>query len=261
MAAKYIVKRARYTSSHGLHHLRNGHLSYYRAVARNDKTIFRGMRKRKSGRRHSGIEADLVPDREKLTRTSVLPSPEPRGFCDSIGSGRFRPDHAAVVEIPSRHTKQIAISGHVGDNQIVSRHGAQSPFQLSVIAQGFSSITEAPAGHRLGAKSRFVPSIYSAIASTQPSGRATAGMPQHREEQTRHPLLFLPFGQRPPSARIQLADQTKDVIMSKAHLPPRYLRTPEAARFLGMSGRTLEKHRYFGTGPAYLRLSCRIVYG
>lgn len=48
--------------------------------------------------------------------------------------------------------------------------------------------------------------------------------------------------------------------MNKTHLPPRYLRTPEAARFLGMSGRTLEKHRYFGTGPAYLRLGGRVVY-
>jgi hypothetical protein len=26
-------------------------------------------------------------------------------------------------------------------------------------------------------------------------------------------------------------------------LPPRYLRTPEAARFVSLSGRTLEKHR------------------
>ena len=34
-----------------------------------------------------------------------------------------------------------------------------------------------------------------------------------------------------------------------ANLPPRYLRTPEAARFLGLSGRTLEKHRTYGTGP------------
>jgi hypothetical protein len=34
-------------------------------------------------------------------------------------------------------------------------------------------------------------------------------------------------------------------------LPPRYLRTPEAARFLSLSGRTLEKHRTYGTGPTY----------
>ena len=33
-----------------------------------------------------------------------------------------------------------------------------------------------------------------------------------------------------------------------AGLPPRFLRTPEAARFLGLSGRTLEKHRTYGTG-------------
>ena len=34
-------------------------------------------------------------------------------------------------------------------------------------------------------------------------------------------------------------------------MPPRYLRTPEAARFLGLSVRTLEKHRTYGTGPTY----------
>lgn len=39
--------------------------------------------------------------------------------------------------------------------------------------------------------------------------------------------------------------------MTKRSFPPRFLRTPEAARFLGLSGRTLEKHRYFGTGPAF----------
>ena len=44
-------------------------------------------------------------------------------------------------------------------------------------------------------------------------------------------------------------------------LPPRYLRTPEAARFLGLSGRTLEKHRTYGTGPRYSKLGGRVVYG
>ncbi|WP_430448589.1 helix-turn-helix transcriptional regulator [Rhodophyticola sp.] len=43
-------------------------------------------------------------------------------------------------------------------------------------------------------------------------------------------------------------------------LPPRYLRTPEAARFLSLSGRTLEKHRTYGTGPAYRKLGGRVVY-
>jgi predicted DNA-binding transcriptional regulator AlpA len=45
-----------------------------------------------------------------------------------------------------------------------------------------------------------------------------------------------------------------------ASLPPRYLRTPEAARFLGLSGRTLEKHRTYGTGPTYRKLGGRVVY-
>jgi predicted DNA-binding transcriptional regulator AlpA len=45
-----------------------------------------------------------------------------------------------------------------------------------------------------------------------------------------------------------------------SELPPRYLRTPEAARFLGLSGRTLEKHRTYGTGPRYSKLGGRVVY-
>lgn len=43
-------------------------------------------------------------------------------------------------------------------------------------------------------------------------------------------------------------------------LPPRYLRTPEAARFLGVSGRTLEKHRTYGTGPLYSKIGGRVIY-
>lgn len=43
-------------------------------------------------------------------------------------------------------------------------------------------------------------------------------------------------------------------------LPPRLLRTPEAARLLGLSPRTLEKHRTFGTGPCYRKLGGRVVY-
>lgn len=43
-------------------------------------------------------------------------------------------------------------------------------------------------------------------------------------------------------------------------LPPRYQRTQEAARFLGLSPRTLEKHRTYGTGPRYSKLGGRVVY-
>ncbi|MFG1282931.1 MULTISPECIES: helix-turn-helix transcriptional regulator [Xanthobacter] len=43
-------------------------------------------------------------------------------------------------------------------------------------------------------------------------------------------------------------------------LPPRYLRTKEAAVFLSLSPRTLEKHRTYGTGPAYRKLGGRVVY-
>ena len=47
---------------------------------------------------------------------------------------------------------------------------------------------------------------------------------------------------------------------TKGATPPRYLRTPEAARFLGLSDRTMEKHRSYGTGPVYMKIGGRVVY-
>lgn len=48
--------------------------------------------------------------------------------------------------------------------------------------------------------------------------------------------------------------------MRRDPLPPRFLRTKEAAEFLSLSARTLEKHRTYGTGPAYKKLGGRVVY-
>jgi predicted DNA-binding transcriptional regulator AlpA len=47
---------------------------------------------------------------------------------------------------------------------------------------------------------------------------------------------------------------------SPAGIQPRYLRTPDAARIVGLSIRTLEKHRIYGTGPRYSKLGGRVVY-
>ncbi len=41
---------------------------------------------------------------------------------------------------------------------------------------------------------------------------------------------------------------------------PRFLRTPDAALYLGLSARTLEKHRCYGTGPVFRKLGGRVVY-
>lgn len=41
---------------------------------------------------------------------------------------------------------------------------------------------------------------------------------------------------------------------------PRFLRTPEAGRLVGLSARTLEKHRTYGTGPRYRKIGGRVVY-
>ena len=48
--------------------------------------------------------------------------------------------------------------------------------------------------------------------------------------------------------------------LSQPERPYPYLRTPDAARLLCLSARTLEKHRCFGTGPAYHKLGGRVVY-
>jgi hypothetical protein len=44
------------------------------------------------------------------------------------------------------------------------------------------------------------------------------------------------------------------------HLPLPFLRTKEAALFIGVSCRTLEKHRICGTGPNYGKIGGRIIY-
>jgi len=48
--------------------------------------------------------------------------------------------------------------------------------------------------------------------------------------------------------------------MPEARVAQRYLRTPDAAVLLGLSARTLEKHRCYGTGPVFHKLGGRVVY-
>ncbi|MGU3493670.1 helix-turn-helix transcriptional regulator [Xanthobacteraceae bacterium A53D] len=37
-------------------------------------------------------------------------------------------------------------------------------------------------------------------------------------------------------------------------------RTPQAAAYVGLSKSTMDKHRHYGTGPAYLKLGAAVVY-
>jgi len=43
-------------------------------------------------------------------------------------------------------------------------------------------------------------------------------------------------------------------------LPTRYLRPGDAARFVGLSVATLEKHRIYATGPRYSKVGGRVFY-
>jgi predicted DNA-binding transcriptional regulator AlpA len=43
-------------------------------------------------------------------------------------------------------------------------------------------------------------------------------------------------------------------------LPRRFVRTKEAAHFVGLCARTMEKHRTYGTGPRYCKIGGRILY-
>jgi hypothetical protein len=47
---------------------------------------------------------------------------------------------------------------------------------------------------------------------------------------------------------------------NQLNIPLRFLVTKEAARFCGLLARTLEKHRIYGTGPAFCKLGGRVVY-
>src|SRR3546814_5969576 len=74
------------------------------------------------------------------------------------------------------------------------------------------------------------------------------------------------FFKQKTAYEMRISDWSSDVCSSdlpmNAAVPvitPRYLRTPDAATHLGLSPRTLEKHRCYGTGPVYRRLGGREI--
>lgn len=46
----------------------------------------------------------------------------------------------------------------------------------------------------------------------------------------------------------------------QSNILPHYLVTTDAAAYLSLSSRTLEKHRVYGTGPIFYKLGGRVVY-
>jgi hypothetical protein len=52
-----------------------------------------------------------------------------------------------------------------------------------------------------------------------------------------------------------------ETLVADSNLSPNdYVMTPAAGRRLKLSGRTLEKHRTYGTGPRYRKIGGRVVY-
>lgn len=51
-----------------------------------------------------------------------------------------------------------------------------------------------------------------------------------------------------------------DLTTKAPEFAPRFLRTPDAAIYVGLSPRTLEKLRTYGTGPSFRKLGGRVVY-
>lgn len=71
---------------------------------------------------------------------------------------------------------------------------------------------------------------------------------------------ILTSDQAPPRPR-EFPRDTKEKDMQQSNaLTARLLNTLEAAELLGLSPRTLEKHRTYGTGPLYRKLGGRVVY-
>jgi predicted DNA-binding transcriptional regulator AlpA len=63
-----------------------------------------------------------------------------------------------------------------------------------------------------------------------------------------------------PAPEISARIETKNEATPPPRSVPRFVRTPEAAIHLGLSRRTLEKHRCYGTGPVFRKLGGRVVY-
>jgi hypothetical protein len=51
-----------------------------------------------------------------------------------------------------------------------------------------------------------------------------------------------------------------EITVERKITDPTRLDTAEAARLLGLTGRTLEKHRSYGTGPKYTKVGRRVFY-
>jgi hypothetical protein len=71
---------------------------------------------------------------------------------------------------------------------------------------------------------------------------------------------------RPAALRPQAAPSStpqpepRDTTSSTASAPPLYLTNDEAAMFLRLSPRTLEKHRVIGGGPRFRKFGRRVMY-
>jgi hypothetical protein len=64
----------------------------------------------------------------------------------------------------------------------------------------------------------------------------------------------------PARGRSRCSDTTSDVPANDRLDRRLFLNNEEAARFLNLSPRTLEKHRVIGDGPRFRKLGRRIVY-
>lgn len=84
--------------------------------------------------------------------------------------------------------------------------------------------------------------------------------PQLRPPSRRSPFAIVTFVRRRSLVAPSKITKGRSMRPDLAVLPPRFFRTKEAAEFLSLSARTLEKHRTYGTGPAYRKLGGRVVY-
>ncbi len=81
-----------------------------------------------------------------------------------------------------------------------------------------------------------------------------SGSLRRRQLSFRLASIPLPY---PATAQIAL-EAHLGPIFSSHH--PAFVRTHDATAFLGLFGRTLEKHRCTGTGPVFRKLGGRVVY-
>gem|GEM_PF-384447 len=156
-----------------------------------------------------------------------------------------RPDDAAAC------VQSAGLFGHDAASDIVREK------VTPLLATSLEALTEAVLNAVSGWRPELDPMI---IRRTVERRKRLGGWGVHEGDDSAVEQASEPEGERMEPPDIGYGRKAEGLAASLSDGPPRYLRTYDAALFLKLSARTMEKHRCCGTGPVYRKLGGRVVY-